>query len=327
MARWLPHAEAAGQCAEAARLLSQKVAKETTGSVLELAGALAALTQRLESAEAARLCAQAAEVLNQLRTQQKDATVRWSLAEPLAAVAVRLEPSKAVTLLNEAVAREKDGVPPSLAQGLATAAGQLAPAETLRACVAAARLHAKALDQFPEDAAVPYVQHLSILLQSADDPRAADAARVLARLITSDPDSFCFQQFDKGVGFRFFSLEVLERCLTSATRPQVQRRALAVGSAMGLSAGGPGPGLPLLAAAGEPLPCRLPTQDLVDLLKMPTCVAEVRQVILTQLGNRYGRSFDTHWDFVRYAQEQQLDLDFTTPPKRPDRKLSQLFAD
>jgi hypothetical protein len=24
------------------------------------------------------------------------------------------------------------------------------------------------------------------------------------------------------------------------------------------------------------------------------------------------------WEFVRYAKEQHLDLDFTTPPKRPE---------
>jgi hypothetical protein len=86
-----------------------------------------------------------------------------------------------------------------------------------------------------------------------------------------------------------------------------------------------GPCLPFLPAAAEPLPCRLPTQDLVELLKMPTCVREVRRVILDQLGNRYGRRFDTHWDFVRYAQQQRLKLDFTTPPKRPSRKLPPLF--
>jgi hypothetical protein len=64
-----------------------------------------------------------------------------------------------------------------------------------------------------------------------------------------------------------------------------------------------------------------------DLLKMPTCVREVRRVILDQLGNRYRRRFDTHWDFVRYAQEQRLDLDFTTPPVRPQRKLPPLFGE
>jgi hypothetical protein len=60
---------------------------------------------------------------------------------------------------------------------------------------------------------------------------------------------------------------------------------------------------------------------------MPTCVRELRRVILDQLGNRHRRRFDTHWDFVRFAQEQHLDLDFTTPPKRPERKLLPLFVE
>jgi len=50
-----------------------------------------------------------------------------------------------------------------------------------------------------------------------------------------------------------------------------------------------------------------------------------RQVVLKHVGSRYGRRLANHWDFVRYAQEQGLDLDFTTPPKRPDRKLPPLF--
>jgi hypothetical protein len=50
----------------------------------------------------------------------------------------------------------------------------------------------------------------------------------------------------------------------------------------------------------------------------------VRRVILDQLGNRYGRRFDTRWDFVRYAQEKGLSLDFTAPPRRPDPNLPPL---
>jgi hypothetical protein len=46
-----------------------------------------------------------------------------------------------------------------------------------------------------------------------------------------------------------------------------------------------------------------------------------------QLGNGYRRRFDSHWDFVRYAQKQHLDLDFTTPPKRPERKLPPRFVE
>ena len=65
-------------------------------------------------------------------------------------------------------------------------------------------------------------------------------------------------------------------------------------------------------------PCRLTTQELVDLLKMPTCFGGARRVVLDHLGNRYGRRFVNHWEFVRFARAQNSGLDFTTPPKRPD---------
>jgi hypothetical protein len=68
--------------------------------------------------------------------------------------------------------------------------------------------------------------------------------------------------------------------------------------------------------------CRLTTQELVDLLKMPTCVSQVRRVVLDHLGDRYNRRFFNHWAFVRYAREQHLDLDLTSPPTRPDPKES-----
>ncbi len=51
------------------------------------------------------------------------------------------------------------------------------------------------------------------------------------------------------------------------------------------------------------------------------------RVVLDPLGNRYRRRFDTHWDFVCYAQQQRLYIDFTTPPKRPERKLPLLFVE
>ena len=69
--------------------------------------------------------------------------------------------------------------------------------------------------------------------------------------------------------------------------------------------------------AAEPLPCRLSTQELVDLLKMPTCFGENRRVVLEHLGNIHGRRFANHWQFVRFAREKGLDLDFTTPRAAP----------
>ena len=74
--------------------------------------------------------------------------------------------------------------------------------------------------------------------------------------------------------------------------------------------------------SAEPFPCRLTTQELVELLKMPTCFGQARRIVLDHLGNRYKRHFVNHWAFVRFATEQKLGLDFTTPPKRPDNKGS-----
>jgi hypothetical protein len=88
---------------------------------------------------------------------------------------------------------------------------------------------------------------------------------------------------------------------------------------VGLGSATPFPALPALQAVSEPLPCRLSTQDLVELLKMPTCFGEARKVVLKHLGNRYGRSFANHWEFVHFAKEQHLDLDLTSPPKRSAR--------
>ena len=61
----------------------------------------------------------------------------------------------------------------------------------------------------------------------------------------------------------------------------------------------------------------LPAQTLVDLLKHPLCAREARRIVLNQLGSCYGRRFEDQWDFVRFAEEQKLGLDFTRRPQRP----------
>jgi hypothetical protein len=61
----------------------------------------------------------------------------------------------------------------------------------------------------------------------------------------------------------------------------------------------------------------LPSQTLAELLKHPLCVREPRRIVLDQLGDRYGRRFEDQWDFVRFAEEQKLGLDFTSPVQRP----------
>jgi tRNA A-37 threonylcarbamoyl transferase component Bud32 len=337
---------------EAARLLSQALNQQKDAKVRSaLAKGLAAVAGRLDPAEAARICEEPSRVLSQALTQAKRGGLSFDpeyLASGLVAVAGRLDPAEAARLLSQALDQEDypdacatlvEGLTAvarrlspadaarlltqvrdlsaraRLAEDLAVA-GRLDPADAARARVEAARLEIQALEQGPDTSVSrDGARRVSMLIEPLDSEAATDAARVLARRVVSDS----YLGFDSEVSW------TLQRFLTNAARPQVSWRATAIASAISISANGPLLRLPLLPAAGEPLPCRLGTQDLVELLKMPTCIGEVRRIILGQLGHRYGRRFETHWDFVRYAHEQGLNLDFTTPPKRPDRKLPPLF--
>jgi hypothetical protein len=207
----------------------------------------------------------------------------------------------------------------SLAEGLGSVSGQLQPAEAARVGEEVIRSHLHRLK--PDPRAIPRgdfpfdpgeLKVALTLLQLVDVEGAERFVLTLSRQIASDRNA------DTGT---------LELLLTDATRLPVRRRAVALAAAVGTRASGPLAGLPFLPAAREPLPCRLATQDLVDLLKLPTCVPQVRRVVLDQLGNRYGRRFENLWDFVRHAQQQRLDLDFTTPPRRPEAKLPPLFVE
>jgi hypothetical protein len=226
-----------------------------------------------------------------------------------------------------------------LIEKLAGMALQLEPAEAARLCSEAARSYNHSLTLGPDRYAWPLCnEQVAALLQPVDGESAAQAARGLVFRMIADPDRSCIVEDaihnDSGEGPKTlhgpgFEPIVLKRLLIDCTRLRGQRRNETLVWAFWVSYPGFERGVPASyrQADPEPGPCRLTTQDLVELLKMPTCVGEVRRIILDQLGHRYSRRFDTHWDFVRYAQEQGLNLDFTTPPQRPDRKLPPLFAE
>jgi hypothetical protein len=69
--------------------------------------------------------------------------------------------------------------------------------------------------------------------------------------------------------------------------------------------------------AQQPPPRPVLAQTPTDLLRHPLCVGAARRVVLDQLGHYYGRQFEDQWDFVRFAEEQELGLDFTNPVQRP----------
>jgi hypothetical protein len=113
----------------------------------------------------------------------------------------------------------------------------------------------------------------------------------------------------------------LSALLAGVDHTERGRRAVALTGALGRAAGGYGPPacLPLLQPALEPLPCRLSTQQLVELLKHPLFLNQARRIVLDHLGNRYQRRFADVWEFVAWAQEHEPTLDLTTPPQRPRR--------
>jgi hypothetical protein len=153
---------------------------------------------------------------------------------------------------------------------------------------------------------------LASLFSRMNDVDAIPLVRNVVYVICSRRNLHCR---DKCTG-SLHALTGLDELLSASNPSEVRRRAA---TASGLSATSPLHSLAALAGAVEPLPYRLSTQDLVELLKMPTCWGEARKVVLKHLGNRYGRPFANHWEFVRFAREHHLDLDFTSPPQRPER--------
>ncbi len=326
----LEPAEAARVCAKPARLLCQALVRKPYSSDQgALAEALVAVAPQLNPVEATQICAETARLLHQALVQEKDGTTRGNLAEGLGVLAGCLDSAEAgrvsgeaARLVCQALGEEKDIFARQwLVRGLGALAGRLKPSEIERMFPEAAR--SEILD---EDTRVDYELHLdnlAHLLEPVDNVGANGAARNYARKIVCDPDYTAVRP-GNGHDRRY---TILRRFLQNCASTQLRRRASAVAVTVGFAVPGLLPSFPLQSIAAEPFPCRLSTQDLVDLLKMPTCVREVRRVILDQLGNRYRRRFDTHWDFVRYAEEQKLGLDFTTPPKRPERKLPPLFVE
>ena len=309
---------------EAGRVLTLALEKETNAYARStLADGLAAVAGRMEPAKAAQVTEQSARVLTLALEKETNAWDRKQLAEGLAAVAWHTEPAQATRVAGQAartitLALEKEpdaGDRYALAQGLAAVVGRLSRADTAAFCnpVVQTLLHAAESETDEENKQILEIAVVS-LLSALDN---MDASRVSAKV------AFAFCSGREANSPRWVSHDIyaqtvgkLDDFLTYNSRTEVNRQAKAVVTIVALVNAAPLAALPALHAASEPLPCLLSTQDLVELLKMPTCFGKARKVVLKHLGNRYGRVFANHWEFVRYDQEQHLDLDLTSPPKR-----------
>jgi hypothetical protein len=315
--RWLPqglsmvaaHLEPA-QAARAADTLTQAMSKATNVAALPtLAWGLSAVAARMAPEDAAR----AADTLIQVEMKTTDRSVGPSLALALSALVARLEPAQAARAADTLIQAMTKTTDPNawlwLAQGLSAVAVHLEPPQAARAADTLIRAMAKT--------DISYAMELAPALSAvAARMEPQEAARACAQV--SDTFTQAMAKMPNSNALPSQPAQTLSRLLTGVDPPQLSRRSAAVLAAVGCLAGTGHPvATPaLLAPALEPLPCRLSTPELVELLKQPTCIGPARRVVLDQLQNRYGQKFADQWAFVRFAQEQGLDLDFTSPPKR-----------
>jgi serine/threonine protein kinase len=332
--------EAARMVERAAGLLSKAVTEED----YQLAEGLAAVAERLQPSEAAPILTEsltivkngagslihrlqvvarqlevheAARVLSQALDKRAGVEGRYPLALELVAVAARLKTDEAIRVLTHALDKEKQAMArQALAEGLAGMAPRLSAAkatevgnQAIQKLMQAAEAEKNRGNRYQLEGGI------ARLIQTLDPELANRYSKQLAFKQVSGAEVSSGDRFLFNVDIT----ENLDSYLTDAGRQEASQRAAAVATAIGLASGHPLAQLPALPSTSKTRPCRLSTQDLVELLKMPTCFGGARKIVLKHLGNRYGRTFANHWDFVRYAKEQHLDLDFTTPPKRPAR--------
>ena len=190
-----------------------------------------------------------------------------------------------------------------LARGLSALAARLEPGEAARVSAAAAATLTQAMAKTNDPNAL---QLLSVGLSALAGRMQPKEAATTLTLAMSRTD-----------GIRLSSMALAFPDVLGDGRRLERVRALArtVGC-LSESKGLPG-ALALLEPAAEPFPRRLSDQELVDLLKGPLCVGPARRAVLDHLECRYGRAFADQWDFVRFAEERKLGLDFTRPPQRP----------
>jgi predicted Ser/Thr protein kinase len=319
--------EAARHCAPAATTLTQAISKTTDFFALrELARGLSAVAARLDPKEAARHCAPAASALTKAMTKNTDPdTLDYGtlgdLARVLSAVAARLDPkeaaqhcARAATTLTQAMTKTTDPKAlNSLAEGLSAVAARLDPKEAAQHCARAATTFTQAMTKTIDRGTLNFLAWGLSALAARLDPK--EAASTLLQAIANTPVSYAPVPGDPD------GLSSLAKGLSATLTRDL--RDLPVRAAGLVASVGVGECQPFLATTAtvlalEPLPCRLSTQELVDLLKDPFCVNQARRVVLKQLERRYRRTFADHWEFVRFAQQQNLGLDFTTPPRRTE---------
>ncbi|HVS40361.1 MAG TPA: hypothetical protein VMS17_32690, partial [Gemmataceae bacterium] len=319
LAARLEPAEAARRASAAARQVVGAMVKTPNPGVLyDMADALAALAPLMAPAEAAAQTAFAADQIVDAMGKTNYPAHIQHLAAALMLLAPRLPPGEAARQASAAARLALDAAAKTndfnslydLALALAALAPRLQPAEASAAGQVALDAMARTNDN--TYALRELAQAVAAQATRLEPGEAARQASVAARLAVNAMPSD-----NSGPKPLMEALTALvDREGPEETSQRVNSLALAVGNAAAVSPASVvslGP----LEESSRPLPGRLTEQQLVDLLKMPTCVKPARQVIVRQLGWQCGETFANQWEFVEWARQHRPDLDLTSPPVPP----------
>jgi hypothetical protein len=277
---------------------------------LALAESLSALASRMPAQDAATVSAQAVTLLTRAIKDNQQPFALSALAQGLSALALHMDATKAsnahaqaASILARVMKDPKNAHDLwQLAQGLSQVAARLPPRDAAQAAAPLIQAIKDTKDDNTSRALAYLLSALGVRMEARD---AAQVAITLLQVRRADPSTLSFM-------------------LSAIPPAELSSRFATVASAVALPTGNGHP-LILLALsrpATVPLPCRLSDQQLVDLLKMPTCIGEVRRIILDHLGNRHQRRFADVWEFVRFAKENLPDIDLISPPQRPEPTAS-----
>jgi tRNA A-37 threonylcarbamoyl transferase component Bud32 len=296
----------------AAGVVASLLALTRTANQAAFSQSMSALAPRLDQKDARDSAALILQTMG--KTTNPQTLSYW--ADGLSALSPRLEAQEAAAVNAQAAAlffqvmRKRNDYPTwlSASQGLAGLAPYL---EGKDAREAAALLLQPVGTNFAVANGMnePLADTLRVLAPHLEAKDAAAGATVLLQAMSKTKNANALAPLGHAVV-----------AVSSYADPAERRRRLAfvVASAHSSEAGCPGLlSCALQLPALEPLPSRLSTPQLVELLKHPVCVGDARRIVLDHLGNRYKRTFADQWEFVRFAEEKKLDLDFATPPKRP----------
>jgi hypothetical protein len=328
------------EAAKAANTLFQLMTQTNEPNLLAAqAQGLSALATRMEPQQADRLCAEAAATLIQaMKNKPGGPNAHILLIEGLSALAAGMEPRKAAALLTQLLTETKSHVAADfLARGLSAVAARMEPRDA-----AAMLTEARAKTNDP-GAIVILEMELSALAarQKQKKPSVSEQAAELLLSMTRTNDSRTLLPQARYLSILLPGLEPNEAARACAEASSMLTRAMArtndpyilAGLAQGLTTilnddqriariqalafVIDGHGLPGALVALHPAARRLSDQELVELLKQPLCVGAARRAVLDQLQRHHRRTFADQWDFVRFAEENKLGLDFTSPPPRP----------